>query len=101
MDVLFEAEDYIVFPRRRFSNLVAVPLLTLEKMFVDTVPQAGLELAHECKLAGLGEALHEGEEGPGQELRAPVDNAPQVVDVLAGDVGGGLLALGSGPGPPR
>ena len=25
MDVLFEAEDYIVFPRRRFSNLVAVP----------------------------------------------------------------------------
>ena len=32
------------------------------------VPQAGLELAHECKLPGLSEALHQGEEEPGEEL---------------------------------
>ena len=32
------------------------------------VPEAGLELAHKCKLPGLGEALHEGEQEPGEQL---------------------------------
>ena len=41
------------------------------------VPQAGAQLAEEGELAGLGEALHERQDDPGEQLAGPVDNPPQ------------------------
>lgn len=41
------------------------------------VPEAGAQFAKECELAGLGEALHERQDDPGEQLAGPVDNSPQ------------------------
>ena len=64
------------------------------------VPETGLELPPRCELSSLREGLHEREDQPGEELRGPVNDPPEVVQHTAGHVGVRLRAVLPATGPP-